>query len=152
MLDVTKAHPLRPTTLAHRVSNIRLSTLHRISEPAFNDCPSTNLIRAFYTLAAFVAVLRDARCGGAATLVSFAAGGATARPTTKPQRLPRPASKGWFVVLHPFPAYTPARQSRRHNGQCLVRPPHDQRLTTPSLAGRFSRASWTVRTPPSTAP
>ncbi len=34
MLDVTKAHPLRPTTLAHRVSNIRLSTLHRISEPA----------------------------------------------------------------------------------------------------------------------
>ncbi len=52
MLDVTKAHPLRPTTLAHRVSNIRLSTLHRISEPAFNDCPSTNLIRAFYTLAA----------------------------------------------------------------------------------------------------
>ena len=73
IIDVAKAHRLLPTTLAHCVGNIRLGALHRMSEVDFNDCLSANLISAFHTLAAFVAALRDARCGGAAVLVSSAA-------------------------------------------------------------------------------
>jgi NAD(P)-dependent dehydrogenase (short-subunit alcohol dehydrogenase family) len=73
IIEVAKAHELLPTALAHCVGNIRLGALHRMSEADFTDCLSANLISAFHTLAGFVAGLREARCGGAAVLVSSAA-------------------------------------------------------------------------------
>jgi NAD(P)-dependent dehydrogenase (short-subunit alcohol dehydrogenase family) len=73
IIEVAKAHELLPTALAHCVGNIRLGAPHRMSKADFTDCLSANLISAFHTLAAFVAGLREARCGGAAVLVSSSA-------------------------------------------------------------------------------
>jgi NAD(P)-dependent dehydrogenase (short-subunit alcohol dehydrogenase family) len=104
IIDAAKAHELLPTALAHCVGNIRLGALHRMPEADFSECLSANLISAFHTLAAFVAGLREARCGGAAVLVSSAAA-RIGTPNTRPWRLPRPASKGWCAV--PLPPMRP---------------------------------------------
>lgn len=73
IFTVAKAHQVLPTEFAHCVGNIRLGALHRISEADFAACLNANLISAFHTLAAFVGALREARCAGAAVLVSSAA-------------------------------------------------------------------------------
>lgn len=73
ILAAATAQQLVPTALAHCVGNIRLGALHRMSEADFSDCLNANLVSAFHTLAAFVGGLREARCPGAAVLVSSAA-------------------------------------------------------------------------------
>ncbi len=73
VLELTRAHGMQPSALAHCVGNIRLGALHRMAEADFMDCLSANLISAFHTLAMFVGSLRDAGTAGAAVLVSSAA-------------------------------------------------------------------------------
>lgn len=64
---------LLPTALAHCVGNIRLGSVHRMSEADFDDCLRANLVSAFHTLGGFIGALREARSPGAAVLVSSAA-------------------------------------------------------------------------------
>ena len=73
IFDVAKDNQLEPEVLAHCVGNIRLGTLHRMSENDFMACLNANLISAFHTLAAFVGALRERNVPGAAVLVSSAA-------------------------------------------------------------------------------
>ena len=62
-----------PTVFAHCVGNIRLGALHRMTETDFNECMQANLFSAFHTLAAFISLLKTAKLGGSAVLVSSAA-------------------------------------------------------------------------------
>ena len=62
-----------PTALIHCAGNIRLGAMHRMKEEDFLDCLNANLVSAFHTLAAFVAVLREVQQPGAAVMVSSAA-------------------------------------------------------------------------------
>lgn len=73
IFEVARVHQMLPTALAHCVGNIRLGALHRMADADFMACLNANLVSAFHTLAAFVGALRDARCPGAAVLVSSAA-------------------------------------------------------------------------------
>lgn len=73
IVQEAREHQMLPSVLAHCVGNIRLGSLHRMSETDFNDCLNANLVSAFHTLAAFVGALREARQPGAAVLVSSAA-------------------------------------------------------------------------------
>ncbi len=73
IIQEAREHQMLPSALAHCVGNIRLGSLHRMSQTDFNDCLNANLVSAFHTLAAFVGALREARQPGAAVLVSSAA-------------------------------------------------------------------------------
>jgi NAD(P)-dependent dehydrogenase (short-subunit alcohol dehydrogenase family) len=68
-----KTANLAPTALAHCVGNIRLGALHRMAEPDFIDCMQANLFSAFYTLAGFTNLLKEAKLAGSAVFVSSAA-------------------------------------------------------------------------------
>jgi len=68
-----KALQLIPTALAHCVGNIRLGAIHRMSQQDFHECLSANLLSAYYTLAAYIDLLKSNASSGSAVFVSSAA-------------------------------------------------------------------------------
>ena len=73
MADALRHHQVVPAAFAHCVGNIRLGALHRMSQADIGSVLRANLMSAILSLQAYLAVLREARQGGAAVLVSSAA-------------------------------------------------------------------------------
>jgi NAD(P)-dependent dehydrogenase (short-subunit alcohol dehydrogenase family) len=73
LFSALKTANLVPTALSHCVGNIRLGALHRMAETDFIDCMQANLFSAFYTLAGFTNLLKEAKLACSAVFVSSAA-------------------------------------------------------------------------------